>query len=182
VSGLDQRIVLAPDDGSLGPLLRIADDRLGPHAGYGRHEHRAVDVVAVVLRGSLRHRWGDGADLATGDVAVLRAGAGLEHDELAGPDGARVLQCYLRSADPGSVPAHEVHRGATGWVDLGRSDARLWLARVAPGGAVTVPPGLLVLRGVDGVVVEQQAGRRVDGPGVVMVWQLDTDRPAWARG
>ena len=117
VSALDQRIVLAPTDGSLGPLLRIADDRLAAGAGYGRHEHRDVDVVAVVLAGSLRHRWGDGADLAAGDVAVLRAGSGLTHDEIAGDDGARVLQCYLRSAEPGAPPSYEVHRAADG---LGR--------------------------------------------------------------
>ena len=75
---LEQRVVVTPTDGFLGPLLRIADDRLAPHAGYGRHAHRAVDVVAVVLAGSLRHRWGDGAELAAGDVAVLRAGAATD--------------------------------------------------------------------------------------------------------
>jgi hypothetical protein len=182
VSGLDQRIVLAPEDGSLGPLLRIADDRLAPLAGYGRHGHRAVDVVAVVLAGSLRHRWGDGAELAAGDVAVLRAGAGLEHDEVAGTDGARLLQCYLRSADPAAQPTHQVHGAASGWLDLGRADARLWLAQVAPGESVAVPAGLLVVRGVDDVLVEQQPGRRVEGPGAVLVWQLDTTRPEWAGG
>jgi hypothetical protein len=182
VTGLDQRIVLARTDGSLGPLLRIADDRLAPGTGYGRHEHRDVDVVAVVLAGSLRHSWADGADLTTGDVAVLRAGSGLTHDEIAGDDGARVLQCYLRSAEPGAPPSHEVHRAAAGWVDLRRSDARLWLAWVLPGETVAVPPGLLVVRGVGDVLVEQQAGRPVEGPGVVLVWQLGTERPAWADG
>jgi redox-sensitive bicupin YhaK (pirin superfamily) len=181
MSGLDQRIVLAPGDGSLGPLLRIADDRLTPGTGYGRHEHRAVDVVAVVLTGSLRHRWADGAELAAGDVAVLRAGAGLEHDEVAGDDGARVLQCYLRSAEPAAPPGHEVHRAASGWVELGRTDARLWVARVAPGERVDVPAGLLIVRGRDGVVVEQQAGQEVAGPGVLLVWALDAGRPEWAR-
>ena len=180
MTGLDQRIVLAPDDGSLGPLLRVADDRLAPRSGYGRHEHRAVDVVAVVLAGSLRHRWGDGADLVAGDVAVLRAGAGLEHDEVAGDDGARVLQCYLRSADPAARPGHEVHRRAAGWVDLDRPDALLWVARPVPGQEVAVPPGLLVLRGRDDVLVEQQTGRTVDGPGAALVWQLETARPDWA--
>jgi quercetin 2,3-dioxygenase len=180
VTGLAQRILLAPDDGSLGPLLRVADDRLAPRAGYGRHEHRAVDVVAVVLSGSLRHRWGDGAELVAGDVAVLRAGAGLEHDEVAGDDGARILQCYLRSADPAAPPGHEVHRGASGWLDLRRPDARLWLGRPAGGREVAVPPGLLVLRGRNDVLVEQQSGRRVEGPGVALVWQLETARPDWA--
>jgi redox-sensitive bicupin YhaK (pirin superfamily) len=181
VSGLDQRIVLAPGDGSLGPLLRIADDRLAPGTGYGRHHHRAVDVVAVVLTGSLRHRWADGAELAAGDVAVLRAGAGLVHDEVAGDDGARVLQCYLRSAEPAAPPGHEVHRAASGWVELGRTDARLWVARVAPGECVDVPAGLLIVRGRDGVVVEQQAGQEVAGPGVLLVWALDAGRPEWAQ-
>lgn len=180
MTGFAQRIVLAPDDGSLGPLLRIADDRVAPRAGYGRHEHRAVDVVAVVLAGSLHHRWGGGAELLAGDVGVLRAGAGLEHDEVAGAGGARVLQCYLRSADPGAPPSHEVHHEPSGWLDLGRDDARLWLARVVPGEAVAAPPGLLVLRGRDDVLVEQQAGGQVSDPGVVLVWQLDTARPAWA--
>jgi quercetin 2,3-dioxygenase len=181
MTGLDQRIVLAPTDGSLGPLLRIADDRLDPGAGYGRHDHRDVDVVAVVLAGSLRHSWAGGVDLAAGDVAVLRAGSGLTHDEVAGDDGARVLQCYLRSAEPGAAASYAVERRAAGWVDLHRPDARLWLARVRPGESVDVPPGLLVVRGADGVLVEQQAGRTVTRAGAVLVWQLDTGRPAWAE-
>ena len=82
MSGLDQRVVLAPDDGSLGPLLRIADDRLPPGTGYGSHEHRAVDVVAVVLAGSVTHRWAGSATAAAGDVAVLRAGR-VERNRLA---------------------------------------------------------------------------------------------------
>jgi redox-sensitive bicupin YhaK (pirin superfamily) len=181
VTELDQRIVLAPTDGSLGPLLRIADDRLVARAGYGEHEHRDVDVVAVVLAGSLRHRWGDDAEFAAGDVAVLRAGSGLTHDEVAGDDGARLLQCYLRSAEPAAAPSHEVHRGAEGWVDLRRPDARLWVGRARPGEDVVVPPGLLIVRGVDGVVVEQQDGGPVRGPGALLVWQLDAGRPAWAE-
>ena len=177
---LDQRIVLAPDDGSLGPLLRIANDRLDARAGYGAHEHRDVDVVVLVLTGSLRHDWREGAELAAGDVAVLRAGSGLIHDEVAGDDGARLLQCYLRSAEPAAAPTHEVHRAADGWLDLRRPDARLWVGRVRPGEDVIVPPGLLVVRGADAVRVEQQAGGPVHEPGVLLVWQLDAGRPAWA--
>ena len=176
MSGLEQRVVLTGDDGGLGPLLRIADDRLDPGAGYGRHAHRAVDVVAVVLSGTLHHRWDGDVPMAAGDVAVLRAGSGLDHDEVAGDDGARVLQCYLRSAEAAADPRHDVHRGAAGWLDLGRDDARLWIGR-APG---EVPPGLLVLRGSDRVVVEQQDGRAVDEPGLALVWELDTGRPSWA--
>jgi quercetin 2,3-dioxygenase len=179
---LDQRIVVAADDGALGPLLRVADDRLPAGTGYGRHRHRDVDVVAVVLAGSSRHGWGDGALVAAGDVAVLRAGAGLDHDETAGNDGVRVLQCYLRSADPGSPPSHEVHRTAAGWLDLGRPDARLWLSRPAAGETVDLPPGLLLVATGGEVLVDRRPGATFRGEGAVtlVVWQVDTARPAWA--
>ena len=162
MTGLAGRTLLEPGDGSLGPLLRVTDDRLAPATGYGRHEHRAVDVVAVVLAGSLTHAWEEGAPMAAGDVGVLRAGTGLAHDELAGPDGARVLQTHLRAADPAAPPSHTVHRAVRGWVDLGRPDARLWIGDDGPG----VP---------DGVVL------RPDG-GPVLVWQVDTSRPSWSEG
>ena len=161
MTGPAQVVLVAPDDGSLGPLLRVADDRLAPGASYGVHAHRAVDVVAIVLAGSLVHEWGSGAALAAGDVAVLRAGAGLTHDERAGDGGARVLQCYLRPADPTAPPSHEVLRDARGWVDLGRPDARLWIG--AAGDAV--PDGLVLAP---------------EGTGTVVVWRLDTARPDWA--
>ena len=172
---VDSRVLLAPDDGSLGPLLRVADDRLGPGAGYGRHAHADVDVVAVVLAGSLRHAWGPGAVLGPGDVAVLRAGRGLQHDEVAGTGGAHVLQAHLRSAEPGGQPAHDVLLRPSGWVDLGRSDARLWVGEAGP----DVPAGLrVVVR--DGEVTAERGDGAVPGPAVVCVWQLDAARPAWA--
>ena len=161
MTGVEQRILVEPVDGSFGPLLRIADDRLTAGESYGAHDHRAVDVVAVVLEGVLAHEWGDGAGMAVGDVGVLRAGTGLRHDERAGPDGARVLQCYLRAAEPGMPAAHEVVRGAAGWVDLRRPDARLWVGSAddeAPHGFVVAPRD----------------------SGTVVVWQLDAARPAWA--
>jgi hypothetical protein len=181
VSGLRQTVVLAPDDGSLGPLLRLADDRLPAGDGYGLHEHRAVDVVAVVVDGEVRHAWGDGAVVRAGDVAVLRAGAGLTHDEVAGPAGARVLQCYLRAAAPAAAPVHEVRAAPGGWVDLGRSDAALWHARPADGEEVEVPAGLLVVaRPGAAATARGQDGGRCSGPATLLVWRLDTARPAWA--
>jgi quercetin 2,3-dioxygenase len=161
MTGVEQRVLVEPDDGSLGPLLRVADDRLTPGESYGAHDHRAVDVVAVVLAGAVIHAWGDDAALAAGDVGVLRAGTGLRHDERAGPDGARVLQCYLRAADPAVPASHEVIRDPAGWVDLRRTDVRLWLGSAeepAPEGLVVTP----------------------EGSGTVVVWRLDAARPAWA--
>jgi len=172
---MTSRVLLAPDDGSLGPLLRIADDRLAPDTGYGRHPHADVDVVAVLLSGSLRHAWAREAVLGPGDVAVLRAGRGLDHDEVAGAGGAHVVQTYLRAANPGAQPAHDVLLRPSGWVDLGRSDARLWLGEPGP----DVPGGLrLVVR--DGEVTAERGEGPVEDASAVLVWQLDPARPAWA--
>ncbi len=182
MSGLRQHTVLAPDDGSLGPLLRVSDDRLEPGQGYGAHEHSAVDVVAVVLAGSLRHRWGDGALLSAGDAAVLRAGTGLVHDEIAGDDGARVLQCYLRPADAAMQPRYEVHRAAIGDIDLRRADAALWVGQGRPGAPVPVPAGLLLQAGARTSVGRHDGGPVVPSEQVTLVaWQLETERPAWAQ-
>lgn len=180
MSGPVSRVLLAPVDGSAGPLLRLADDRLAPGQGYGQHPHRDVDVVAVVLAGSVTHRWGRGVVLGAGDVGVLRAGAGLVHDEVAGDDGAHVVQTYLRAAVPGAAPGHDVRLAPHGWVDLGRSDARLWLGSPGPGERVEPPPGLWVLGRGDEVTAAPGRGT-LHGPATVCVWQLDAARPAWAE-
>ena len=177
---LEQHVLVAPDDGSRGPLLRIADDRLLPGQGYGRHPHRAVDVVAVVLAGELSRPL-----LRAGDVGVLRSGTGLEHDEIAGDDGARVLQTYLRSAAPHAAPEHEVAEAPRGWVDLERPDALLWVARLAPGTSAHAPAGLRVVAGPQRTEVADRPSEEVhaaDGVTTVVVWQLDTARPEWAEG
>jgi redox-sensitive bicupin YhaK (pirin superfamily) len=177
---LDSRVLLDPDDGSLGPLLRLADDRLTPGEGYGQHAHRDVDVVAVVLSGSLTHRWRRGALLGAGDVGLLRAGNGLRHDEVAGHAGAHVVQTYLRAAVAGGPPSHDVRSVPAGWVDLGRPDARLWVGAVAAGESVDPPSGLrVVARG--GEVTAAPASGPVTGPATVCVWQLDATRPPWAE-
>jgi quercetin 2,3-dioxygenase len=170
-------VVVEPDDGSLGPLLRVADDRLAPGTSYGMHDHRAVDVVAVVLAGALTHEWSTGAPIDEGDVGVLRAGGGLRHDERAGPDGARVLQCYLRTADPEAPASHEVVRLAEGWVDLGRPDARLWVGR----GDVIAPAGLVLEVRPDEIRVARRDAEAPVAGGVTVVWELDNSRPAWAE-
>jgi redox-sensitive bicupin YhaK (pirin superfamily) len=154
---VDSRVLLDPADGSLGPLLRLADDRLTPGEGYGQHAHRDVDVVVVVLDGLLTHRWHRGAVLGAGDVGVLRAGDGLRHDEVAGDAGAHVVQTYLR-----------------------RPDARLWVGAVAAGESVDPPSGLRVVAWGDEVTAAPASGP-VTGPATVCVWQLDAVRPVWAE-
>ena len=51
---------------------------------------------------------------------------------------------FAKTAEPAGTPAHDVLLQPTGWVDLGRPDARLWVG----GAGVDVPAGLrVVVRG-----------------------------------
>jgi hypothetical protein len=66
-------------------------------------------------------------------------------------------------------------------LDLGRPDARLWIARVVPGTPLEVPPGLRVVAGPDRTRIVSAVPVPGAG-GTVVVWQFDTGRPAWADG
>jgi hypothetical protein len=104
------------------------------------------------------------------------AARGVEHDEVAGAGGAHVLQAYLRAAEPGAQPSHDVLLRPAGWVDLRRADARLWVGEAGP----DVPSGLRVTVR-DGEVSAAHGEGPVTGPARICVWQLDTVRPAWAK-
>jgi hypothetical protein len=66
-----------------------------------------------------------------------------------------------------------------GWVDLRRSDVRLWVGRVGQEEQVQPPAGLCVVARNGEVTVGTDDGP-VAGPATVCVWVVDTTRPAWA--
>jgi hypothetical protein len=55
-----------------------------------------------------------------------------------------------------------VHPRPSGWIDLSRNDARVWVGR----GGLDVPAGVPI---------------PLDGSDLRVVWQLEVDRPEWAR-
>src|SRR2546423_6352714 len=57
-----------PDFMGFRALRVINEDRVQPGAGFGRHGHRDMEIVTVVLEGALAHRD------STGGTGVLRPG------------------------------------------------------------------------------------------------------------
>ncbi|WP_370246646.1 pirin family protein [Nocardioides sp.] len=97
-----------------GSLLYWSDTRFGSAFALPLHRHEGLETITIVLDGRSQHydtgtgRW---ADLAAGDLQVMRAGTGLQHAERV-VDAARVLQLMV---DPGpalaaATPTYADHR------------------------------------------------------------------------
>jgi quercetin 2,3-dioxygenase len=167
-----------PDNVSFGLLLASNEMVLAPGTGFEMHEHREIEVVTWVVRGSLQHQDSRGhvGLISPGAVQRMSAGSGILHSEkTSGPEPVRAVQMWIAPDEPGIEPSYEqcdlndaLAAGALVAVASGRPgnaaavrihqpDAVLYAARL-DGTSVRLPPApylhLQVTRGsvtVDGV-------------------------------
>ncbi|MFT5359007.1 MAG: redox-sensitive bicupin YhaK (pirin superfamily) [Polyangiales bacterium] len=96
-------------------LRVLNEDRVAAGAGFGRHPHRDMEILTVVLEGALEHRDSSGARsvLRAGDTQHMSAGSGVIHSESNASDkeALRFLQIWLHPATSGTVPRHAESRG-----------------------------------------------------------------------
>jgi redox-sensitive bicupin YhaK (pirin superfamily) len=174
-----------PDNVAFGPLIAVDWHRVDPGAGFTEHRHRDVEIVTVVLSGTLRHA---GTTSGTHDIPAGRgqyqsAGSGIVHSEMnASPtDAVEFVQVWVRPDQPGTTPAYAVvdrlDRGGTVAVDEAR-----WLVSVGRWSAGAARAFVLALS--DGVRVSGRpvsSGDQVrlvdewvelSGPGRALVWLL----------
>ncbi|WP_188111280.1 pirin family protein [Nocardioides antri] len=104
-----------PDWLSFGPMVCHDDHLLGSGRGFDEHPHADLEIVTFVQSGALVHTdsLGTAAELGAGELAVLSAGAGVRHSEVAAGTGpTRFVQVWLRPDEPGMSPSYR--RGSTG--------------------------------------------------------------------
>lgn len=141
---------------SFGPMVCHDDHLLGSGRGFDTHPHADLEIITTVVSGSLEHAdsLGTSGALAPGEVAVLTAGAGVEHSEMASPESAaRFVQVWLRPDVVGAPPAYARGSSAAATpgaglvpvagedtdLPLGVAGAGYAVARLAPGESLVLP-------------------------------------------
>ena len=92
--------------------LRVMnEDVVAPGQGFGMHGHRDMEIVTLVLAGSLEHQdsMGNGEVLRPGEFQRMTAGTGVMHSEFnpSATEPVHLYQIWLRPERPGLTPSYE---------------------------------------------------------------------------
>lgn len=72
-----------PERMEFGSLRVLNDDIIAPDNGFDTHHHDNMEIITIVLEGTLTHRdsLGTVGIVEPGDVQIMSAGTGIEHSE-----------------------------------------------------------------------------------------------------
>ena len=130
-------------------LRVINDDLVMPHAGFGQHPHRDMEIITYILSGQLAHQdsMGNGRSITPGEFQYMSAGTGVMHSEQnpSATEAVHLLQIWIQPNAKGvepryeeksmkHAPSGELHlvtskEGREGSIAI-HQDADLWLARL----------------------------------------------------
>jgi quercetin 2,3-dioxygenase len=82
-----------------GALRVLNDDIVAPGMGFGKHPHDNMEIITIVLEGTLEHKdsMGHAQQIVPNEVQVMSAGSGITHSEY-NPDAknrANLLQTWI---------------------------------------------------------------------------------------
>lgn len=131
-----------------GALRVFNDDTLAPLGGFGMHPHMNMEIVTVLLEGSILHEddMGHKSILAAPSVQKMSAGTGVFHSEFNASDTEqlRLFQIWIRPYEKGLAPSY-AQRTLT---EKDFTNTLLCLAEESPkGGALALAQHAKVLRG-----------------------------------
>ncbi|NQX47475.1 pirin family protein [Paenibacillus tritici] len=113
-----------PDNTAFGPMRVCNDDTISPGRGFGAHPHSDMEIVSIVLSGTLRHEdnLGNVAQTSFGGIQRMSAGTGAIHTEHNPSDSepVRLLQLWFMPRTRGTAPSY-----ATGRFDPAKLEGRL---------------------------------------------------------
>ncbi|NGX38932.1 MAG: Quercetin 2,3-dioxygenase [Chlamydiae bacterium] len=68
---------------NFGTLRVLNDDLIQPGGGFGTHPHENMEIITIVLKGTLAHKDSKGNEgiLQPGDFQRMTAGSGIQHSE-----------------------------------------------------------------------------------------------------
>ncbi len=175
ISWLDSRHTFSfneyydPDQIGYRSLRVINEDVVTPGAGFGRHEHRDMEILSYVLAGALEHQdsSGGGGIIRPGEIQFMRAGTGVTHSEqnASKSEPVHFLQIWIVPDQRGLSPtygqkAFDREAARKGFVPLASPDGR--------GGSLQIRQDATLLV-------------TVLGPGEKRAYDLAADRHAWVQ-
>lgn len=115
-----------------GALRVINDDLIEAGSGFGMHPHKNMEIVSIVMKGSLEHKDSEGNHgiINAGEIQYMSAGSGVFHSEYATPDSdTSIFQIWIHPNQNGGTPLYEqrsfIHHDKTDkWVTLISGDGR----------------------------------------------------------
>ncbi|MCW8129337.1 MAG: pirin family protein [Planctomycetota bacterium] len=92
-------------------LRVINEDRVQPGEGFGMHPHHDMEIVTLVLSGSLEHKdsMGNGEVLRPGELQRMSAGTGILHSEFnpSATEPVHLYQIWIKPERKGLEPSYE---------------------------------------------------------------------------
>ena len=89
-------------------LVRVwNDDTIEPHTGFAPHPHKDMEIITYVRTGAITHRdsLGNEGRTEAGDVQVMSAGSGIQHEEQNEEDIAtQLFQIWVLPKEKGGEP------------------------------------------------------------------------------
>lgn len=72
-----------PTKQGFGQLKAFNDDLLQPGLGFGTHPHDNMEIISIMLKGTMSHKdsMGYEGNVGSYDVQIMSAGSGLHHSE-----------------------------------------------------------------------------------------------------
>jgi len=132
-------------------LRVLNEDRIAPGMGFGRHAHRDMEILTVVLEGALSHDDSSGAQtiLRAGDVQRMSAGRGVAHSEwnASKEEALRLLQIWIVPSERGADPSHAEARGLFPVKKEAPAGLRRLVAPAGSGGALDIGQDATVYAG-----------------------------------
>lgn len=99
-----------PANLSHGALRVFNDDIVQPRQGFPKHPHEEMEIISIVLSGTMRHEdtMGNVTDIIPGDVQRMTAGTGLFHSEWNASDQpVHFFQIWVQPDTPQLSPSYD---------------------------------------------------------------------------
>ncbi|MBT0668665.1 pirin family protein [Novosphingobium profundi] len=92
-------------------LRVLNEERIIPGGGFAEHAHQDMEIITLVLEGTVRHRddLGNETRIRAGEVQRMSAGTGVRHSERNPSADSRthILQIWIHPSKAGLAPSYE---------------------------------------------------------------------------